>query len=300
MSQSKKFFTIVNGAAGGGRCRSRADRALSRLQEAGLELEIEFTEAPDHATELARDAHRAGHRRFLCVGGDGTAYEILNGLFPHEGDEKITLGMLPLGTGNSFLRDFGVTHEDAAIQAITDGRSRMVDVIRADHRDGVLHYMNLLGIGFLAEVGDLANRQLKALGPARYVAGVLIKVVTLGHAIDPLRLDGEEEIREPSVFVSFSNSKFTGGAMMMAPHADPSDGRLDVIQAGALNRRELLVAFPKVYQGTHVELADVDRRLAATVDFLEEREQPVMVDGEVLTLALKKLTVLPQALEVLI
>lgn len=300
MNAGREFFTIVNGAAGGGRCRSNADQALSRLREAGLELKIEFTEAPGHASELAREAHRAGRRHFLCVGGDGTAYEVINGLFPHDGDEKITLGMLPLGTGNSFLRDFGVTHEDAAIRAITDGHSRMVDVIRVDHRDGVLHYMNLLGIGFMAQVGDLTNEHFKALGPAGYIAGVLTKVVTLDHAVDPILVDDRDELREPCVFVSFSNSKFTGGAMMMAPHADPSDGKLDVIRAGALNRRELLSAFPKVFQGTHVERADVDERLASTVEFLDEREQPVMIDGEVVSLALKKLTVLPGALEVLI
>ena len=297
----ERFYTIVNGAAGGGRCRARADQALGKLRDAGLELDVQLTEAPGHATELARDAREAGERRFLCVGGDGTSYEVVNGLFSVERDEKPTLAILPLGTGNSFMRDYGVTHEDAAIAAITGGHRRDVDIVRVAHRGGVLHYMNLLGIGFMAQVGALTNEHFKPLGPGGYAAGVLTKVLTLDHAVDAMRIDGSSEtVRKRCVFVSFSNSKFTGGAMMMAPDADPCDGRLDVILAGALNRRELLSTFPKVYTGAHIAHPKVDHRLASCVEFVEPREQPVMIDGEVLSLTLERLDVLPGALEVLI
>ena len=97
-----KFLAIVNPAAGGGRCRKLVGPALEKLRAGGLTLDVVETHAPGEATQLTRDAYARGYRAFLGVGGDGTSYEIVNGLFPEalEG-ERPTLGFLPLGTGNS-------------------------------------------------------------------------------------------------------------------------------------------------------------------------------------------------------
>ena len=296
-----RYYTIVNGAAGGGRCRSRADQALYRLRDAGLDLSVHLTEGPGHATELAKDAYDAGERRFLSVGGDGTSYEILNGIFPKaDGDEdEVVLGMLPLGTGNSFLRDFGILHEEAALDALERGATRPVDLVRADHQDGVIHYINLLSIGFVAQVGDLTNRRLKPLGAGGYAVSVLANVARLRFPVDPLRLDDDEDVdRRPAAFLSFSNSRYTGGAMMMAPEADPADGELDVIRVGVLSRPSLVATFPKIFAGTHIDHPAVEQARAQTVELVQPRRQPVMVDGEVIELAVERLTVLPGAISV--
>lgn len=294
---SEPVIAIVNGAAGGGRCRSRADLALDRLREHGFELEVHFTHAAGHATELAADAWERGARRFLVFGGDGTSYEVVNGLFPRAvGDDKPVLGILPLGTGNSFLRDFGITSEEAAFDALTSGRQRSVDVVEVRHADGVLHYINILGLGFTAAAGGLMNRRFKALGNAGYVAAVLVEVMRLKHPVDAIRLDGGDVDERAAVFLSFCNSRYTGGTMMMAPDADPADGEVDVIRAGALNRRGLLGAFPRIFTGTHVDHADVEQCRAKRVDFVAPREQDVMIDGEVMRLSIESIEVLPGAL----
>lgn len=296
----ERYVAIVNGAAGGGRCRSRADQAMERLRDHGLELEVHFTHAAGHGTELAREAWQAGARRFLAFGGDGTSYEVVNGLFPlADGEDAPTLGILPLGTGNSFLRDFGITTEAAAFDAVTSGRERMVDVVRVNHAEGVLHYINILGLGFTAAAGGLMNRRFKALGNFGYVAAVCVEVARLGHPIDAIRVDGAEVDERPAVFLSFCNSRYTGGTMMMAPDADPADGMVDVIRAGALNRRGLLGAFPKIFSGTHVDHPDVEAGRARRVEFVEPRPQDVMIDGEVLELKIESIEVLPKALRLL-
>ena len=101
------FFAVVNPVAGGGRCGRLSGAALERVRDAGIGLEVVRTNRPGEATDLARDAYARGFRNFLVVGGDGTAYEILNGIFPQAlADGRPALGFLPLGTGNSFLRDF--------------------------------------------------------------------------------------------------------------------------------------------------------------------------------------------------
>jgi YegS/Rv2252/BmrU family lipid kinase len=296
---SERFYTIVNGAAGGGRCRSRADLVVSELRRHGLELDLHLTEGPGHATELARDALADGNRRFLSVGGDGTAFEVLNGLFPAPAGTTPVLGLLPLGTGNSFLRDFSVTDEEAAMQALRRGETRRCDVIRVEHRDGVLHYMNILSIGFTARAGDMTNRRFKRLGTGGYVLSVVANVATLSYPVNPIAIDGGEVDRRPAAFLAFSNTRYTGGAMMMAPEAHPQSGHIHVVRVGELPRGRFLAAFPKIFQGTHVDLPGVEQGKAQRVDFVEERDQPVMIDGEIRSLAIRSLEVLPGALEVI-
>lgn len=293
-----RWLVVVNPAAGGGRCGKRAPEALAKLREGGLDFEVFETSRPGEATERVRDAWRQGHRKFIGVGGDGTAYEIVNGLFPHEGDERPTLALLPLGTGNSFLRDFAITDADVALRAILKGETRPCDVVRATHAGGEIHYLNLLSLGFSAEVGALTNRRFKPLGPSGYIVAVLATAARLSSPVFAIRVDGGEEDARPCVLLSFSNSRFTGGTMMMAPHADATDGELDVIRIGAMGRLAFVKSFPSIFAGKHVERPEVEETRAKAIDLDLPGPVDVMVDGEVLELALSRLEVVPGAVEV--
>src|SRR5258707_1540265 len=102
-----RFFAIVNPAAGGGRSARLAGPALADLREKGLRIDVIASTGKGHAVQLAREAYEQGYRRFLAVGGEGTAHEILNGVFAgSKSVERVALGFLPLGTGNSFFRHF--------------------------------------------------------------------------------------------------------------------------------------------------------------------------------------------------
>jgi diacylglycerol kinase (ATP) len=296
----RRYFTVVNGAAGGGRCRSRFDKVKYRLEREGFTLDARLTSHPGHATELVREAFARGERDFLAVGGDGTSYEIVNGLFPEALGEEVTLATLPLGTGNSFMRDFGITTEAHAIEALREGKSHAVDVVKLTHASGALHYINLLGLGFTARAGKLTNDKWKPYGALGYVGAVLVSVADLAYATDAIRLEGAPEAdARPAVFLCFCNSKFTGGAMMMAPAANVSDGKLDVIRVGALTRSGLVGQFPRIFTGHHVDHPLVETKLAARVDFVEDHVQPCMIDGEIIELAPRSLEVLPSVLRVI-
>src|SRR5258708_13482911 len=122
-----RFFAIVNPAAGGGRSAKLAGPALAHLREKGLKIDVIATTSQGHGVQLAREAYDQGYPRFLAVGGDGTAHEILNGVFAGRSDvQRIALGFLPLGTGNSFLRDFTKEGAAASMPAPIEGRPRMV------------------------------------------------------------------------------------------------------------------------------------------------------------------------------
>jgi YegS/Rv2252/BmrU family lipid kinase len=297
----KRFFAIVNPAAGGGRCGRLAGPALDRLRAAGVELEIAHTRYPGHATELARQAQADGHHRFLAVGGDGTSYEIVNGLFPRpESEPRPTLAFLPLGTGNSFLRDFN-THGATAAEALLAASPRACDVIRLTHRDGILYFINLLTLGFAADVAAVTNRRFKRLGQFGYILGVMTCLARLDRRAFPVRVNGSAEFdRRRCLFLAFSNSKFTGGKMMIAPKADSADGLIEFVHWGPIGRLGLLRNLHTLFTGTHIEHPMASRAAAQRIEFALDGPVDVMVDGESLTLECRALEVLPSALDVLV
>ena len=296
---SRTFFALVNPAAGGGKCGKRAAEAVNRLREGGLSVDVWETSRAGEATEIARSKRAEGYRHFIAVGGDGTSYEVVNGLFPEAAaGPRVSLGFLPMGTGNSFLRDFTEEGAEHSIKALLEGRSQPCDVVRLTHTRGAVHYINLLSVGFVADVCSLANRRFKRLGEAGYGLGVVSKVVTLKPTVFRMRVDGGAPDDEPVTFVSVSNSRFTGGKMMMAPEADTADGQADLVRVGRMGRIALLRTFPKIFEGTHVDHPRITQTRVRTVDFELDHEIDVMIDGEVLHMQPTRLEVLPGALDV--
>lgn len=297
-----RFFAIVNPAAGGGKSAKLASATLNRLRESGLHIDVSASANPGHAGDLAREAYSRGYRRFLAVGGDGTAHEILNGIFSHNASPgRIALGFLPLGTGNSFLRDFTDHGAETSVQALLQNRKRPVDLIRLTHAMGEVYSLNILSLGFTADVGALANRHFKPLGHLGYLLGVFIRVVQLKRRAFTLRCDDETTWDDRrSLFLAFNNSKYTGGAMLIAPQADPSDGLIEFVRWGPIGRFGLIRMLPRLYDGTHIQHPLASRRAVRRVEFNLPVPVDVLIDGEILSLKCKLLDILPSVLDVYI
>jgi diacylglycerol kinase (ATP) len=315
---NETFLAIINPAAGGGRCGQRVGPALDRLRAAGIALETAETHAAGDATEIARAAYRRGYRKFLAVGGDGTSYEIVNGLFPdslaagagNPEDAVATLAFLPLGTGNSFLRDFtgevsakdGLEH---AMQALETRRSQPCDVLRLTHKDGTIYYTNLLSVGFAADVATLRHRKFQGLGQFGYLLSIFLCLARLNRRPFPVRFEGERAEQQefdsrPCLFLTFNNSKFTGGTMMIAPDAVTDDGLIEYVRWGPIGRLGLIWNLATLYDGTHTRHPLAERHAVRRVEFKLDRPVDVMVDGEVLTLECRTIDVLPAALRVVV
>ncbi len=294
----------MNPAAGGGKCGKLAPAALDKLRAQGLKIEAEYTAFAGGGTSMARDAYRDGVRDFIAVGGDGTSYEIVNGVFPEAAGAgssgRISLGFLPLGTGNSFLRDFSKNGIAYATESILQGRRRVCDVMRLRYEGGEIYFINLLSIGFTADVAVLTNRRFKKLGPFGYLLGVLTCVTRLRRETFPLETEegGAESSR--TLFLTFNNSRFTGGNMMIAPGANISSGLITYVRWGPIGRIGLLANLHTLFDGSHVEHPLASQRDVKRVQFNLQGPVDVMVDGEVLTLRPVELDVLPSALDVMV
>lgn len=299
---SEAFLAIVNPAAGGGRCGKLAKPALEKLRAAGVELQVAETSGPGDATQLARRAYARGQRQFIAVGGDGTAYEIVNGLFPEaEAAGKPVLGFLPLGTGNSFLRDFTSNGSEHAREAILAGQRQSSDVLCLQHSGGRLYFINLLSVGFTADVTAAANRRFKGLGELGYLLGVFLCLARLRRQAFPVRTESDTEFdRRRCLFLSFNNSQYTGGNMRIAPQASTSDGLIEYVRWGPIGRIGLLRNLPTLFDGTHIVHPMASRRGVRRIEFALDKRVDVMIDGEVLTLKCESVEVLPGSLDVLV
>ena len=297
-----EFLAVVNPAAGGGRCRKLVEPALDRLRAGGVRIDAVETKRPGDGIQITRDAYGRGYRKFIAVGGDGTSYEIVNGLFPRENlPDTPTLAFLPLGTGNSFLREFTRRGVDHAIEALLARRSQPCDVMRMKHSDGTIHYINLLSMGFAADVANLRARRFSAWGELGYQSSIFISLVRLKRRPFPLRIDGGEEIdRRPCLFLTFNNSKFTGGTMMIAPKAEVNDGLIEYVRWGPIGRVGLIRNLPTLYDGTHIHHPLAEHHAVKRIDFYLDQAVDVMVDGEVMTIQCHALDVLPSALNVVV
>ena len=297
-----RHLAVFNPAAGGGRAQKQLASVLDRLRLAGLEIDLRETARSGHARELAREAWREGYRKFISIGGDGTSYEIVNGLFPlAPAREAPTLAFLPLGTGNSFLRDFSDRGLDYALESLIVGRSRQCDVLRLEHKGGVLHYINLLSLGFSADVATLRARRFPGWGELGYQTSIFVCLARFRRRPFPLRADGESEIdARPCLFLTFNNTKFTGGTMMIAPSAESNDGLIEYVRWGPIGRLGLIRNLPGLYDGSHVRHPLAEVRKVKRVDFYLDAPVDVMIDGEVVTLGCQSLDVLPGALTVMV
>ncbi len=297
-----KYFAVVNPAAGAGRCGKLSGPALDGLRGKGIPLEIVRTGRAGEAVELVRQAYRQGFRRFLAVGGDGTSHEIVNGLFPEATQSgRPTLAFLPLGTGNSFLRDFSDRGVEFAREALLAGRSRPCDLMELTHPGGLLYSINLLSIGFAADVATLTNRRFKTLGAAGYLAGVLVCLIRLRRRAFPHRCEDDLEFdRRPCLFLTFNNSQYTGGTMHIAPQADSGDGWIEFVRWRPVGRLELIWNLHRLYDGSHVHHPQASRRAVRRVDFDLDGPVDMMVDGEVIRAQCRSLRIMPAALNVIV
>jgi YegS/Rv2252/BmrU family lipid kinase len=298
----ERFLAIVNPAAGGGRSASLAGPALARLRASGLEVDAVSTSAPGDAVRLAREGYTQGYRKFLAVGGDGTGHEILNGIFgAGRPAERVAMGFLPLGTGNSFLRDYTREGAKASLQALVERRTRTIDLMRLAHAGGEIYSFNLVSVGFTANVGALTNRHFKPFGHLGYLLGVFVRLAQLRPLVFAVRCDEDTDWDcRPCLFLTFNNSAYTGGTMWIAPNADASDGLIEFVHWGPIGRLAALRMLPTIYDGRHMQHVQASRRAVRHVEFVMPKPVDVMVDGEVLALQCRTLDIVPAAVDVYI
>jgi len=274
-----KLFLIVNPAAGKNKGAKAIEKAIPLLKQKGIQSEVTTSNFAGHAIELAQQFDPSKFDGIIAIGGDGTLFEVINGLLKKYQSFDLPVGQIPVGTGNSFIKDLAIQTIEDAIEKIAGGTSRKVDVGFFKYPEGEHYFINLLGTGFVANVAHRAGKY-KAFGPLSYVIGVFEEVARLKSVPMEITIDGKVYQRE-YIFTEICNSTKTGGNMIMAPDAKIDDGLLDIILLNRISRLNLLKVFPQIFKGTHVNDSHVETFKGKHIKIITETLQRLTPDGEV-------------------
>jgi len=303
MNHNLKTLLILNPVAGKGKGKKNFDEIYKLLKEKIKNIDVVISEYSGHIKNISKDAIKSGFKRILTIGGDGSPFEVLNAVKKEEELKELELGIIPAGTGNSFLRDFIDIDYRKIIERILSGRSRKIDVVEIEYGDGKnrkkTYYLNILGVGLIADILKLTNDKLKFLGEFGYSLSVLTHIFKGLKNNIKLEYDGNiMELKDSAMVIS--NSKFTGGKMKISPYSNPQDGKVDIVIFNEVSRMDIIKIFIGVFKGTHINHKKVKHIRASKIRLTSSPQLLLMADGEVLDYTPLYLNVLPSALKVLI
>ncbi len=296
---------IVNPCAGGGRTAKKWPEIIDLLSSMGISCDHDLTEGPGHALVLAKCAARKGYEVVVCVGGDGTINEVVNGLYDAGGIRDVTLGIISTGTGSDYVRTIGLPLDyRQACRRLMSLRRIVVDLgVVECASGGVLAkrlFVNFAGLGFDAEIVKATGERFKAFGSVpSYLLGLLNAVLFYKNREVSLSLDGKVDRRRICA-IEVSNGRYGGGRMFLAPQADPADGLLDALIIGDLSKPDLVWSLPRIYRGTHLTHPKVIVKRAKEIYVSPERGMAVQADGELVGETPARFYVLPAALTVVV
>ncbi|MDO8288096.1 MAG: diacylglycerol kinase family lipid kinase [Parvibaculum sp.] len=289
---------IVNPRSGGG-----ATGRSWRLIAAGLEAELgpvraHFTSSPSTprylpATELTREALKAGAQLVIAVGGDGTINEVMNGFFENGVaiNPDAHIAILNTGTGGDFRKTFDLPPElEGCIKRIGQGTTKQIDLglltfTSADGGEGTRYFNNIASFGLSGEVVRTINRAKysKIFGGAFAFFWATLKA-SFFYKTKPVRIvtdAGFDETMNVGV-CAVANGMFFGGGMMIAPTAVPDDGLFDITIMRDTTFSDMLSGGGSMRDGTHVNGPKVLTLRARSVTATPVGPDPVLldVDGE--------------------
>ena len=282
---------LVNPSAGGGRTRELVPRIERAMDASGLPFRVVLTQGLEHGCREARGAFDAGEIP-VVVSGDGLIGQVGGAL----AGSGATMGLIPGGRGNDLARVLGVPSEpEAAVAVLAAGASREIDVGEVNGR----RFLGVASCGFDSDANRIANEARWVRGRLVYAYAALRALVGWKSATFTLTLDGESSALR-GYGVAVANSRAYGGGMFVAPNAELDDGLLEVVTMREVSKLRFLThPLPKIFDGSHVELAEVDVHRAAEVRIEADRPFPVYADGDHLADLPATVTLLPRALRVI-
>jgi len=289
----KIYHFILNPVSRSGRGQKLWDTVIEPyLQTARISYRAHFSRKAGDITRLTREIASMDSRephRIVILGGDGTIDEALQGI---DDLSRVTLGYIPIGSGNDFTRDMPIPRNplQALKRILETEKTTAVDIGTTTYEDGFSHrFIVSSGIGFDAAVCEETNRsEMKGLlnrvglGKLTYL-GIALKQLFASRAVScQIRIDDGEPIAIKEIlFVAFMNHMYEGGGFKFAPRADYRDGLLDLCVVGDLSKALILVALPTAFIGRHYMFRGITAYRAQKVEIQTSAPLWVHTDGEV-------------------
>lgn len=286
---ASRWMIIVNPNAGVKKGAREWPKILDIIQKDGVDHEYQLTEHKDHAIHLTRKAIESGYRSIAVVGGDGTLNEVLNGILLQQSCpvSEITLGMIPVGTGNDWCRMFRIPFDfSGAVKLLKERRTFIQDIGKVTYhkKDSTLerYFMNVAGMGYDALVAKKTNlfKEKGHGGPLTYLWFIFASLFQYKFLDAVIEVDGESVFKGEIFSMNVGICKYNGGGMMQLPYAIPDDGLLDITIIQKAPKWMVIRHTSKLYDGTLVKLPFIRTFQGKTVRIRSTQKVYLETDGE--------------------
>ncbi|MFH1242113.1 MAG: diacylglycerol kinase family protein [Pseudomonadota bacterium] len=285
----KRITFVVNPNSANGLTGKEWPAIKAKARDLLGSSETRITAAPGDASRLAREAVISGAEIVVCVGGDGTLNEVINGVMDEGGLSRagILLGFIPRGTGCDFIKTVPVPRNpDKALENIAACRFRRIDLGKITFRDHEGHtssryFHNVLSFGLGGEVDERVNKTTKVFGGfVSFIWATLISILLYDTKKIQLRVDDHfhEEVKGWNVAVA--NGRYHGGGMYVAPGASIDDGLFQVTVIGDLSKPAVFWNLPRLYNGKIYEHKKIRKLTGRRVEAFSEQRVLLDMDGE--------------------
>jgi YegS/Rv2252/BmrU family lipid kinase len=304
-----KWLIIVNPNAGIKKGVKDWPLISRRLNSAGIFHLCVLTEHRNHANKLTADFIEEGYRNIAVVGGDGTMNEVVNGIFMQKyiSPDAITLGMIPVGTGNDWCRTFGIPFDyENAIRILKNGKTFLQDVGKISYfknQDPVQRFfLNIAGMGYDALVAKKTNisKERGRGGPLTYLYFVFSSLFQYKFIEAIIEIDDHQVFKGEMFSMNVGICKYSGGGMMQVPAAVPDDGLFDVTLIKKTQKWMVIRYANKLYDGTMVNLPFISTYRGKLIRIRSVGKIYLEADGESLGHSPFVYEILPQCLKVVV
>ena len=275
-----KYVFVINPTAGKGKVQVTFAEAVNEyFNKNGEEYEIFYTSKQGEAMEYSRKLAESGEDlRIYACGGEGTAFEVLNGIYDYD---NVSLGVVPCGSANDYISYYYDKALFLDVPSLVDGEELEVDLIKSGDR----YALNSCSIGMDAMVASHMSKFKKwplVSGKMAYVLALIYTFfskmgVNLKIKID----DGEKVIEQKALFAVVANAPYYGGGFYPTPSAEPFDGKLDYSVISVVSRPKILSLLDEYRAGTHVELDICKIGNCRKVEIVADKPAPINMDGEI-------------------
>ena len=250
---SKGWFIIVNPSSGGGVSKKKLSQIIQCLKLNNLWGDLNKTSPSINAESLAKKAIHEGYSRIVCVGGDGTIHNLINGILNQTDvkPEEVVVGLIPVGTGNDWARHHNIpTNYKKAIDTIGKNNITQQDVGKMKvlgDTDKTIYFINYAGVGFDGYVISKIEK-FKFLGALSYLIAAITNFISFNNI--KLQLNVNSNKKTVSAFMlGVGVCKYTGGGMRLAKNPKDNDGLLDVTLAEDFTKLDVIRSIPRLFNG---------------------------------------------------
>ncbi len=306
-------LVIVNPKSAAGSTESSWAGIAADLRAHFGAFQVVFTKCAGDGVLLAKRGAEDGRKFIIACGGDGTINEVANGIL--ESGKNCELGILPNGTGGDFRRTLGMPNDSReAAKCLRDGETKTIDVGRVtffNHDDQQIsrYFLNVSSFGLSASIIERVKNSSSfswlpgdtLRGKTSFALSTLQEVLGLNFVTVRVRIDDNEEKSLNTVNFCVCNSRYFGGGMKIAPDAKINDGLLDVINIGDIKTAKILLNAYKLYNGSHLDLAEVKAAQATRIEVSPSNDHQkidIETDGELPGRLPATFEIVPNALRV--